>query len=554
MRDVFPLAAVICLAAIPMPAGAQALDLASQVRATAEASYPADGPGAAVIVTKGDRVLFAGGRGYADVSDKAPITPDTQLRLGSITKQFTAAVVLQLVGEGRLSLSDTVGKFLPDFPDPVSRATVRQLLNHSSGIADYTKVPGWIEKNRTRSFTTSELVDIIRALPPQATPGEKWEYNNGGYVLLGAIIEKVTSRPWHEAVKHRIAEPLGLTSLGYPVSDMSPRSTARGYSLSSGVQKEVVLSNLSVAHAAGGLSASVRDLATFAQALHHGRVVPKELYTEMTSSMKLSDATTRPYGFGLRIQKIRDHVALVHGGALSGFSASSAYVPDADAFIAVLANSDDPATDTGSVVQRLAAQVVGAPIPVFKSIAMSQDRLAPLFGSYKSKAGLPRLFYSKDGKLYVSRGADQVEVYPAGEDRFFLKAPNLTWLHFVRRDDGAHVMEVYAPEIIEPQLAVRDGPLPQLLTIAPEILRSYVGLYQTDGPLIKIAYAESTGLTLQPNDGDPLPLRPTKVDEFVVDDANTRVVFNRSNGRITGIVLHRGAREMTGKLQDSSLR
>ncbi len=141
---------------------AQPADFSAQAEALVAASYPPDGPGAAVIVTRGGRVIYAGGRGLADVEARRPITPDTPFRLGSIVKQFTAALVLKLVAEGRISLDDPVSRFFPDWPQPGAAATVRQLLNHSSGIQDFSKIPGWIAGNRHRSWAGHGILTAAR--------------------------------------------------------------------------------------------------------------------------------------------------------------------------------------------------------------------------------------------------------------------------------------------------------------------------------------------------------------------------------------------------------
>ena len=179
---------------IRIPA-AEATNLSAEAERLMAAAFPADGPGAAYIVTRGGETLHAGARGMANIETGRPIQGHSLFRLGSIVKQFTAATVLSLVAEGRISLDDPVSRFFPDWPQPGANATVRQLLNHTSGIQDFSKIPGWIAANRHRAFTTAELLAVFRDLPARARPGEAWEYNNGGYVLLGAIVEQATGRP-----------------------------------------------------------------------------------------------------------------------------------------------------------------------------------------------------------------------------------------------------------------------------------------------------------------------------------------------------------------------
>ena len=189
------------LAIVPLQAQAQTTPSAARADSaafTAEAerilaaAYAADAPGAAVIVSRGGEVIFAGARGMADIEARRPIDGGTVFRVGSIAKQFTAAMILQLIAEGRLSLDDPLSRFFPDWPEPSGRATVRHLLNHSSGVFDFSKIPGFMTSPQAqRANTTADLLAVIRSRPAKAEPGAEWEYNNGGYVILGAIIEQL---------------------------------------------------------------------------------------------------------------------------------------------------------------------------------------------------------------------------------------------------------------------------------------------------------------------------------------------------------------------------
>jgi CubicO group peptidase (beta-lactamase class C family) len=531
-------------AAAPPEAAALPADFARQVEALVAASYPADGPGAAVVVMRGGRIVYAGGRGLADVEARRPITPDTPFRLGSIAKQFTAAVVLQLAAEGRLSLDDPLSRFFPDWPEPGARATVRQLLNHSSGLQDFSKIPGWIARNRHRAWTTAELVALSRSLPPRAAPGQAWEYNNGGYVILGAIVEQVTGKAWHEAVAERIARPLGLRTLAYA----APAGAAAGYTQEGGRVQPVRLSEMSVAGAAGGLYGSVSDLARWARALHHGRVVTVPLYREMTSPARLADGSAQPYGFGLRLREIRGREAFVHGGAGAGIDTDSAYVPSEDLFVAVFANSDEPAADPAGLVRRLAAMALGNPVPVFTRTEVPAADVEPLFGAYRGERGAEVRFYARGGRLFLGRGDDEAEVFAAGEDRFFFGRDSLAWFGILRRPDGVHGIEMHDVSDAAPQLGVRTGPVPAAFAVARSVLATYVGTYQTETIAVTIALGERGELTLAPAGQAPMVLRPVSATEFRIEGAPMRVVFHPDGGgAVQRLTLHRGARELHGR-------
>jgi CubicO group peptidase (beta-lactamase class C family) len=535
-------------AAAMTPAGAAAprpTDFKAQADSLLQV-YPADGPGAAVVVMRRGRVIYSAGRGLADVEARRPITPDTAFRLGSIVKQFTAATVLKLVAEGKMSLDDPISRFFPDWPQPSAGATVRQLLNHTSGLYDYSKIPGWIGKNRHRPWTTAELLAVFRDLPARAKPGENWEYNNGGYVMLGAIVEKVTGKAWHEAMAERITRPLGLRTIAFAAPSEANSAAALGYTGKDARQEPVQLSHMSVAHAAGGLHGSVRDMARWAKALHRGRVVTPALYREMSRPARLADGSTDTYGFGFRLREIRGRPALVHGGAGGGLDTDSVYIPSEDLFVAVFANSDDPAVDPSILTRRLAALALGEPFPTFTKAAVDLPAIEPLFGAYGGEGVPPMRFFARDGSLYLGRGDDEREAFPAGDDRFFFGADDLMWLRFVRQADGAHAIEIHAADKAAPARAIRTGPVPPALTVAPAVLKSYAGAYATETVTFTVAVDGAGRLTITQGVQSPFPLRPVSQTEFRIDRA-MRIVFHPENGKVDRFTLYRGARELHGK-------
>jgi CubicO group peptidase (beta-lactamase class C family) len=546
------IAAFVTAAIAGAAAAAPPADLKAQADAIVAAAFPADGPGGAVIVTRGGETLYAAGRGLADVQTRRPITPDSVFRLGSITKQFTAAVILQLVQEGRISLDDPVSRFFPDYPQPGASATVRQLLNHVSGIQSYTEIPGWmVEANTNRPYTTTEMVALFRDLPSRTPPGQVWAYNNSGYILLGGIIESVTGKPWHQAVAERIAGPLGLRTIGYGADRESGAAMARGYTNADGHVGPALRIHMSVPHAAGGLVGTVGDLARWAQALHHGRVVSPALYTAMTSPATLPEGRTHPYGFGLRFDDVRGRATIEHGGGIFGYSTDSIYIPSADLFVAAFTNTDSPATHPSLVTRRLAALALGDPYRAFARADVDPRTLAPLFGVYRIGDGaVSRRFFARDGKLYTLRDdAAESEVFAAGDDQFFYPG-NFNWFRVVRRPDGAHVMEMHQGGANEAELATRTGDIPAEPAAHPvgrDILLSYVGHYLTEGPAADIAMGEDGVLTVQLTGQPAIPLRPVSDTEFTVQGVGARIVFHGENGQVNRFVIHQGGRELEGR-------
>jgi CubicO group peptidase (beta-lactamase class C family) len=538
----------VAAAAAPPPA-----DLKAQADAIVEAAFPADGPGGTVIITRGGRTIYAAARGLADVEARRPIRPNSVFRLGSITKQFTAAVILQLVQEGKVSLDDPVTRFFPDYPQPGGSATVRQLLNHTSGIQSYTSIPGWmVEANTNRPYTTAEAIAVFRGLPSPTPPGQVWAYNNSGYTLLGAIIEKATGKPWHQAIEERISRPLGLRTIGYGVDRETRPDMVRGYTAGDGAVRPALRIHMSVPHGAGALVGTVEDLAKWAHALHHGRVVNAANYAAMTSPTALPEGRSHPYGFGLQFDELRGRRTIGHGGGIFGFVTDSLYMPDEDVFVAVFTNSDEPPVHPSVLTARLAALAIGDPFATMSTAEVDPQTLAPLFGVYRvGEAGVSRRFFSRDGKLYTRRdGGGDLEVFPAGGDRFFYGPNSLTWFRIERRPDGAHAMEMHHNGSNEAERAVRIGDVPPeapAAAVSRAILESYVGRYRSEGPEIDIAMGANGALTITLTGQPALPLRPTSDTEFVVQGPNATAVFHSENGQPNRIVINHGGRILEGR-------
>lgn len=537
----------VALLGLAAPAAAVPADFAAKADALVEGAFPADGPGAAVIVTEGGKPVYQRGRGLADIASKRPITPETVFRMGSITKQFSAAVMLQLVAEGKVGLDDPLSKYFPDYPQPGASATVRQLLNHTSGIQSYTDIPGWmVEAKTNKPYSTDEMIAEFKSLPSPKKPGEAWDYNNSGYVLVGAIIEKVTGKPWHEAVDERIAKPLGLTTIRYGVLEDRTPNMAAGYTAHEGQVAPALKIHMSVPHAAGALIGSVQDLARWNAALHGGKVVPQPYYAMMIAPTPLPGGEENPYGFGIRNGDVRGRGAIGHGGGIFGFVTDSVYVPKEDVFVAVFANSNSPAADPGSVMLRLAALAIDDPFPTFTGVSVDPATVEPWFGVYPVDNG-ERRFFARDGKFYTQRsGGSELQAFAAGNNRFFYDN-SLSWFEVSRDDKGVPVMAMYQQGSTRPELSKRSGPIPpapKAADVSRETLEGYVGNYSVGGATAVVLLTDS-GLTVKLGDQPTLRLTPRSLTEFAVEGVDAKVVFNAAPGSpAASMTIHQGGRTM----------
>jgi CubicO group peptidase (beta-lactamase class C family) len=549
-RRLLILVAPLWLAAVSTPLAA-ADDVAASAEALVEAAWPADGPGAAVIVTRGGEVVYAGARGLADVETRRPITVDTTFRLGSISKQFTAALVLKLVDEGKVSLDDPLSKFVPGFPAPGGQATIRQLLNHTSGIRSFTGLPGaQTEAATSRHYTTGDIVALIRDEAPDFAPGSDWRYNNSGYVLLVAVIEAVTGQPWQVALEERITRPLGLTTIRYAPDESAVANRALPYTMGQGGVRPAQKVDLSSASGAGGLVGSVRDLARWGQALHHGQVVSAASYAQMVAPTVLPDGRTIPYGFGLEMEQLRGFAVIGHSGGIQGGVTDSLYLPEQDLFVAVFVNSDMPQVGPGVAARRLAALEVGKSFPEYRPVTIDPAALEPWLGLYKVAGddGREGRFYARDGRLFTQMG-DEPErpVLASAGGRFFYGPDSLAWFEARRDPAGGVVLEAHVDPSDRGMTLTRTGPIPPPPVVTRAMLERYVGRYELNGTIATIGLTTDNRLTVQLT-GQPVgaPLRTVSADEFAGDQAGVRVRFEGEGPKATVIRSRYAGSEVTG--------
>ena len=267
--------------------------LAAKIDAVMAEIYKPGEPGAAVIVRKDGQTIFRKGYGLADLELGVPVEPDMVFRLGSITKQFTAVSILMLAQDGKLKLQDEITKFLPDYPTQGRRITVEHLLTHTSGIQSYTDMPEWLPLWR-KDFTVKELVDLFKDKPMQFEPGRSWAYNNSGYVLLGAIIEKVSGRTYEDFVADKYLQAAGHE--GLLLRQHRPRSSpgaSRAIKPGKGGFVNAPYLSMTQPYAAGSLLSTVDDLAIWSDAVFAGKLVRKEWLSKAFTPYRLRTGNCR---------------------------------------------------------------------------------------------------------------------------------------------------------------------------------------------------------------------------------------------------------------------
>jgi CubicO group peptidase (beta-lactamase class C family) len=310
----------------------------------------------AIGVKHGDDLLVAKGYGMADLENAVPAKAETVYRIGSITKQFTAAAIMQLVEEGKIGLDDPMTRFLPDFPTQGHEVTIRHLLTHTSGIKSYTGLDAWSPKI-TLDLSDQELVDLFKNEPFDFAPGEQFLYNNSGYYLLGMIIAEASGEGYRDYLNDHLFEPLGLSGSYYCDERPIIPWRAEGYDAVEGELANDEYLSMNQPGAAGALCSTVPDLLTWTEALTSGQVVSPESYAQMTTPFTLNDGSKTGYGFGLGVGNLEGNPMVSHGGGINGFVTSLARFPEADLDVVVLSNTPGP--HPGQVSELIARWALG---------------------------------------------------------------------------------------------------------------------------------------------------------------------------------------------------
>src|SRR5581483_27956 len=286
----------------------------------------------AVLVAVDGRPVFRHGYGAANLDHDVPNTPRTKFRIGSLTKQFTAAAVLLLEQQGKLSLSDPVGKHVPDCPKPWAAVTLHQLLTHTAGVPEHTTAAFLKPGGPAVSYTPKAIIDLVKDRELDSAPGEKWKYSNTGYILLGMAIEAASGKSYEAFMREAVFDPLGMADTGVERNGMVLRGRATGYARSGDVAQYV---HMSLPYAAGAMYSTVDDLLLWDRALAANRLLGPGATKTMFTPVK------DDYACGVAVRRRFGRAVHEHGGGIPGFVSQMARYPDAGLFVVVVSNNGD---------------------------------------------------------------------------------------------------------------------------------------------------------------------------------------------------------------------
>ncbi|MGI8510741.1 MAG: serine hydrolase domain-containing protein [Gemmatimonadaceae bacterium] len=319
-------------------------------------------PSLSIAVVHGSQTLLKKAYGYTDLENGVVATPASVYRIGSDTKQFTAAAIMRLVEEGKLHLDDDVRPFFPNFPFGDRHVTVRQLLTHTAGVANYTMhLPAFQRETLSHDSLLAKIYDK----PFDFEPGTSYRYSNTGYYMLGMIVEKLSGRPYKDYLQQEFLTPLGLDKTYYCSVEPLIMHRAQGYGVRDGKFVNADYIDMDLPFAAGSICSTPSDLVKWSEALQSGKVVSAASYRQMSTPGTLNGGTPSKagYGFGLAISDVGGHREVAHGGSINGFSASVATFPNDSLYVVVLTNmlSAPGAQQMQAVAQGLSRFALGLP-------------------------------------------------------------------------------------------------------------------------------------------------------------------------------------------------
>jgi D-alanyl-D-alanine carboxypeptidase len=368
----------------------------SQVR---EKGYP----GLSVTIVKDGKIVFAKGYGRISIETDSPILPDTMFAAGSVTKQFTCACVLLLAEDGKLSVDDKVAKYFPNLTR-ANDITLYDLMTHTSGYPDYYPLD-FVDRRLLKPIAVDALLSEYAGGKLDFEPGTRWSYSNTGYVLLGRVIEKVTGEPFGTFLEHRILRPLGMSHSAFEPA-ASVEGHARGHlSILLGSAQLATREADGWLHAAGGLSASGPDLASWDLALLEEKLLSPSSFRFMTTPRRLANGKPTDYGCGMHVGQMAGETVLTHGGAVSGFLSMNALVPRTKSAVILLTNGEHVNASGlhSTILGLLLRDQVQPPSPGVPKIAGLPAKEAALEFLHQLQAGeIDRKALGEEFSIYLS--------------------------------------------------------------------------------------------------------------------------------------------------------
>jgi CubicO group peptidase (beta-lactamase class C family) len=521
------------------------------------------------LVAENGKVIYKGGFGMANMEWGIPNAPDTKFRLGSITKQFTAVLTLQLVEQGKIKLDGKISDYLPDYRKDIGeKVTVHQLLTHTSGIPSYTSQPGFFENVSRNPYKVAEFVKKYASGDLEFEPGSKYSYNNSGYFLLGAIIERVTGKTYEQALKDNIFDPVGMKNTGYDHHNTLIPKRASGYAKTPTSHTNAAYLDMSIPYAAGSMYSTVEDLYLWDQAL----------YTDKVLSAQSKELMYKPflenYAYGWVVRnasfKVNDQPVQViaHGGGINGFTTIITRFPKEKNLIVIL---DNTSSSVNKLSDTIAKVLYNEPYEAPKmSIASHLDKtitdkgIEAAIAEYRDLKAKQSTTYDfaeeelnvfgyrlmRNGKVKEALEIFKlnVEMYPKGFNTYDslaeayanLNERELAMLNY-KKSLELNPNNTNAVAMLK---RLEQGPV----TVDAKVFDTYVGEYELAPNFIMRVFREGDKFMTQATGQGAFEILAESETTFYPRAFNAKLTFLKdAEGKVTSLSLSQGGRERIGE-------
>jgi CubicO group peptidase (beta-lactamase class C family) len=390
-----------------------------------------------VLVAKQGKIILQKAYGYKNVEKESLNTLNTSYQVASLAKQFTAAVILKLQEQGRLSVNDLLVKYYPDFPNS-AKITIHHLLSHTSGIFNYTNSKDFMSGDQSKPVSLDSMISIFRDKPLGFEPGTKFSYSNSGYTMLGYIIEKITGEPYRAVLDEMILKPLQLTDSGYDFLALEHSNKSTGYTnYAPGMYQVAKYVHPSILYTTGALYTTVADLYKWHRALMSDK------FLSAASKEMMYKPVAGPYGYGWFSDSLFGKKRLSHDGSVQGFKSNINRIPEDDVCIIALSNSNS--SSVGQMVRVLMCILYDQPyqLPVErKYITIADDSLKQYIGLYDFGAGTNlTVTQEKEGLFLQGSGVPRFQLFAESPTVFFGKFFDAT-VEFVKDPGTGSVVQI----------------------------------------------------------------------------------------------------------------
>jgi len=523
-----------------------AQNLDKQFDTLLQENYNAGKPGVTALVYKDGKTLYREAFGMANLELDVPMKPENVFELGSITKQFTSVSILMLMEQGKLSLNDEIIKYLPEYPTNGKKITIHNLLNHTSGIKSYTDLPNFRSTARTDQ-SPEEIIAVFKDEPMDFDPGEKWHYNNSGYVVLGYIIEKVSDKSYADFISDNIFVPLKMENSYYGSKSNLIKKRASGYMPVEEGFKNADYLSMTLPYAAGSLMSCVDDMLLWHKAVHNNTLISAESKALAFTSGILNNGKPTYYGYGWQVSVINGTESIEHGGGIFGYVTHGVYVPSENVYVILLTNTNGISPQDPAV--KMAALAIGKPYPSEDvSVSLTQEELNKWVGNYEFDNEVLRSITLEDGQLYSQReGSDKLKIYADSATKFHFEG-GLTTYEFTM-ENGKKMANFTAR--INKSKGIETDRKPatekEVITIAANTLKDYTGSYELQpGFVIKVTTKEDK-IFVQATGQPEFEMFPEAEDTFFLKVVAAQLVFGRNDsGKVVNLTLNQGGQSLEG--------